>query len=75
MKQIVVLIVFTVLFLAGSASAQVSDADKAAITQTALDYIEGWYNTRRRHSSLGYRSPAAYETGTIVRPLTALKVA
>lgn len=43
MKQIVVLIVFTVLFLAGSASAQVSDADKAAITQTALDYIEGWY--------------------------------
>ncbi len=24
-------------------------------------YIEGWYNLRRRHSSLGYLSPAAYE--------------
>jgi hypothetical protein len=22
----------------------------------------GWYNTRRRHSGLGYLSPAAYET-------------
>ena len=26
-----------------------------------FDYIEGWYNTRRRHSTLGYLSPAAYE--------------
>ena len=24
-------------------------------------YIEGWYNPRRRHSTLGYLSPAAYE--------------
>ena len=24
-------------------------------------YIEGWYNPRRRHSTLGYVSPAAYE--------------
>jgi putative transposase len=24
-------------------------------------YIEGWYNRRRRHSTLGYVSPAAYE--------------
>lgn len=23
--------------------------------------IEGWFNTRRLHSSLGYLSPAAYE--------------
>ncbi|MET7419625.1 IS3 family transposase, partial [Dactylosporangium sp. NPDC005555] len=23
---------------------------------------EGWYNTRRRHSTLDYLSPAAYET-------------
>ncbi|MFD2419406.1 IS3 family transposase [Amycolatopsis pigmentata] len=27
-----------------------------------FEYIEGWYNTRRRHSSLGYRTPATYET-------------
>lgn len=26
-----------------------------------FDYIEGWYNTRRRHSTLGNISPAAYE--------------
>ena len=24
-------------------------------------WIEGWYNTRRRHSSLGYRSPNEFE--------------
>jgi transposase InsO family protein len=24
-------------------------------------YIEGWYNPRRRHSSLGYLSPARFE--------------
>lgn len=26
-----------------------------------FDYIEGWYNPRRRHSALGYHSPADYE--------------
>jgi putative transposase len=26
-----------------------------------FDYVEGWYNTRRLHSSLNYRSPADYE--------------
>lgn len=30
--------------------------------RTALfEYIEGWYNRERRHSSLGYRSPVQYE--------------
>ncbi|MEM7711370.1 MAG: integrase core domain-containing protein, partial [Pseudomonadota bacterium] len=24
-------------------------------------WIEGWYNTHRLHSALGYRSPAAVE--------------
>lgn len=27
----------------------------------AFDYIEGFYNTSRRHSSIGYKSPAEYE--------------
>ena len=26
-----------------------------------FDFIEGWYNPRRRHSSLGYLSPMSYE--------------
>jgi len=26
-----------------------------------FDYIEVWYNRRRRHSSLDYLSPEAYE--------------
>jgi transposase InsO family protein len=34
---------------------------KAAIS-ALFDYIEGWYNTRRRHSTLGYLSPAQYES-------------
>ncbi|HWA08054.1 MAG TPA: IS3 family transposase, partial [Opitutaceae bacterium] len=27
-----------------------------------LDYIETFYNPTRRHSSLGYLSPVAFET-------------
>ena len=26
-----------------------------------FEYIEGWYNTKRRHSCLGYQSPLAFE--------------
>jgi transposase InsO family protein len=33
----------------------------AGLRTAIFDYIEGWYNTRRLHSSLGYLSPAQYE--------------
>jgi putative transposase len=33
----------------------------AGLRRAVFDWIEGWYNTRRLHSSLGYVSPARYE--------------
>jgi transposase InsO family protein len=33
----------------------------AGLRTATFEFIEGWYNTRRLHSSLGYRSPAEYE--------------
>ncbi len=30
-----------------------------------FSYIEGYYNTRRKHSSLGYRTPSQYELTTL----------
>jgi putative transposase len=29
--------------------------------QAVFSFIEGWYNTRRRHSALGYQSPRQFE--------------
>jgi putative transposase len=34
---------------------------RAAARSAIFEYIEGWYNPRRRHSTLGYRSPADFE--------------
>jgi transposase InsO family protein len=34
---------------------------RAEARQAIVRYIATWYNTHRRHSTLGYRSPAAYE--------------
>lgn len=34
---------------------------RAGLRRAVFSYIEGWYNTRRRHSSLGYLSPSAFE--------------
>jgi putative transposase len=35
---------------------------RAGLHRAVFDYIEGWYNTRRLHSGLGYLSPAEYES-------------
>jgi len=36
-------------------------ADHEAARRSLFEYIEVFYNRRRRHSTLGYRSPAEYE--------------
>lgn len=45
---------------------------RAGLKAAVFDYIEGWYNTRRLHSSLGYLPPAEYEN---IHHNTALKAA
>jgi transposase InsO family protein len=34
---------------------------RTSLHRAIFDYIEGWYNTRRLHSALGYLSPTSYE--------------
>lgn len=36
-------------------------ASRRDLTQALTRYIDGWYNQERRHSTLGYVSPAQYE--------------
>lgn len=36
-------------------------ATRAAARRELFEFIEIWYNRKRRHSSLGYRSPAQFE--------------
>ncbi len=35
--------------------------DCSTARRALFDYIEGWYNLHRRHSTLGYLSPAEFE--------------
>jgi putative transposase len=46
---------------------------RTAARLALVDFIEGFYNRRRRHSALGYLSPAAYEAAH--QALTAAAVA
>ena len=36
-------------------------ASRAEAKHCVFSYIEGWYNTTRMHSSLGYQSPSQFE--------------
>jgi len=36
-------------------------ADRASAELAVFDFIEGFYNTRRRHSAMGQRAPAVFE--------------
>ncbi len=40
---------------------------QAEAKMAVFEWIEGWYNPRRRHSSLGYRSPVNYERAHAMR--------
>jgi transposase InsO family protein len=42
-------------------------ATRAQARQSIFDYIERFYNRRRRHSSLGYMSPASFEEAQFKR--------
>ena len=35
--------------------------NQAMATPIVFEFIEGWYNTQRRHSSIGYLSPVEFE--------------
>ena len=50
----------------------------AEARKAVFDFIQSWYNTQRRHSALGYRSPLEFErlhAGPVdsVRPVGALQ--
>jgi putative transposase len=45
---------------------RVSWPTRQAVRTAIFEYIEGFYNTRRRHSALGYLSPAEFEEATLV---------
>jgi transposase InsO family protein len=51
----------------------IQDADwatRAEARRAIFEFIEVWYNRQRRHSSLGYRSPAQYEAALHARAAT-----
>jgi transposase InsO family protein len=57
-------------FFATLESELILEADwltRDAARQAVFEYIEAWYNRERRHSSLGYRSPAQYEAEMLQR--------
>ena len=46
-------------------------ATRAQAQHCVFAYIEGWYNTTRMHSSLGYKSPAQFERACHVQSIKA----
>jgi transposase InsO family protein len=45
-------------------------ATRAAARKEVFEYIEAWYNRQRRHSSLGYVSPAEFERRALAGELS-----
>jgi len=40
---------------------------RQAVKTAIFEYIEGYYNTKRRHSAFGYLSPEEFEQATLQR--------
>ena len=40
-------------------------ATRAEARAAIFEYIEAWYNRRRRHSTIGYVSPVAFEAANV----------
>ena len=38
---------------------------KSHARSEVFSFIEGWYNPRRRHSALGYKSPNQFEEAAL----------
>lgn len=47
-----------------------SGATREELANAVFAFIEGFYNPRRRHSTLGYLSPADYERAAAAGRLT-----
>lgn len=43
----------------------------AGMTRALVEFIDGWYNRERMHSSLGYRTPVAFEQELLRTPRAA----
>lgn len=46
-------------------------ATRAQAQRSVREWIERWYNTQRRHSALGYKSPAQFEAQLALTPRAA----
>ena len=46
-------------------------ATRAQAKHCVFAYIEGWYNTTRMHSSLGYKSPVQFERHCAIQSIKA----
>ena len=51
----------TLFFRIGVSLACTNWQTREGARRAIFRYIETWYNRKRRHSTLGYLSPAAYE--------------
>ena len=57
----ILILIFRSLFCVHRFSTLVSNGSSHEVRRALFRFIEGWYNTLRRHSVLNYDSPMQYE--------------